>query len=179
MNLKMKIQKQSNLLTFISPSRLTEEILKIINSEKAAEIVDLLDKSGLYCYLQPQAASLMRKSAAFRRDYLRSMAALKGAGNQRGQALSALFRDYLESVNEWKPGSIENFGEIFRKVRSFVLPMNPPRYEMEYALKKFLAGHGISIRKPALDKPKTAGEENAPKPAKKRRRRRKPKSKPL
>jgi poly(A) polymerase len=176
MNLKMKIQKQSNLLTFISPSRLTEEILKIINSDKAAEIVDLLDKSGLYCYLQPQAASLMRKSAAFRRDYLHSMEALRSSQNLRGQALCALFRDYLESVNDWKPGPIENFREIFRTVRAFVMPMNPPRFEMEYALKKFLAGHGITIKKLQLDKPKTTGEDGEAKPARKRRRRRKPKS---
>jgi len=179
MNLKMKIQKQSNLLASISPSRLTEEILKIIHSEKAAEIVDLLDKSGLYCYLQPQAASLMRKNAVFRQNYLRSMAALKGSQNLRGQALCALFRDYLESANDWKPGAIENFREIFRTARAFVVPMNPPRYDMEYALKKFLAGHGITIKKPQLDKPRTAGEDGEAKPARKRRRRRKPKPKPL
>ena len=173
-NLKMKIQKQSNLLTFISPSRLTEEIFKIIHSDKAAEIVDLLDKSGLYCYLQPQAASLMRKSAAFRRDYLRSMAELKDSSGIKGQALCALFRDYLESVNDWKPGAIENFREIFNCARSFVVPMNPPRFEMEYALKKFLAGHGITVKKPHLERPKLPGEDGEIKPAR-RRRRRKPK----
>jgi len=172
-NLRMKIQKQSNLLTFISPSRLTEEIFKIINSDKAAEIVDLLDKSGLYCYLQPQAAALMRKSAAFRRDYLRSMAALKDS-SMKGQALCALFRDYLESVDEWKPGTIENFRDIFKTARSFVVPMNPPRFDMEAALKKFLAGHGITVKKPHIEKPKPLGEDGEAKPARKRRRRRKP-----
>ncbi|MDR1839498.1 MAG: polynucleotide adenylyltransferase PcnB [Treponema sp.] len=176
MNLKMKIQKQSNLLASISPSRLTEEIFKIVHSDKAADIVDLLDKMGLYSYLQPEAAELMRKDANFRKNYLQSMAALKGIESQRGQALGALFRDYLESSSEWKSGAIENFKEIFRTARAFVLPMNPPRYDMEYALKKFLSSHGITIKRVnIIEKLKTAGEDSAP--SKRKRRRRKPRKK--
>jgi poly(A) polymerase len=176
-SLKLKIQKQSHLLASISPSRLTEEIFKIIHSEKAAVIVDLLDKMGLYSFLQPEAAELMRKNADFRKNYLRSMAALKGIESYRGQALGALFHDYLESVNDWKPGAIDNFKEIFKTARSFVLPMNPPRHDMEYALKKFLLGHGITVKRPHVEKLKTA-EGGAVKPASssaRRRRRRRPK----
>jgi len=172
LNLKMKIVNQSNLLTSISPSRLTEEIFKIINSDKAGAIVDLLDKMGLYSYLQPQAAELMRKNANFRKSYLQTMSALKGAENQRGQALSSLFLDYLESTQEWKPGPIENFKEICKTVRTFVIPMNPPRFELEYAVKKFLSTKGITIKRTP---PKPAAEEGKPAP-KRKRRRRKPKS---
>jgi len=172
LNLKMKIVNQSNLLTSISPSRLTEEIFKIINSDKAGAIVDLLDKMGLYSYLQPQAAELMRKNANFRKSYLQTMSALKGVGNQRGQALSSLFYDYLESTQDWKPGPIENFKEICKTVRTFVMPMNPPRFELEYAVKKFLSNKGIIIKRTP---PKPAAEEGKPAP-KRKRRRRKPKS---
>ena len=172
LNLKMKIVNQSNLLTSISPSRLTEEIFKIINSDKAGAIVDLLDKMGLYSYLQPQAAELMRKNANFRKSYLQTMSALKGAENQRGQALSSLFLDYLESTQEWKPGPIENFKEICKTVRTFVIPMNPPRFELEYAVKKFLSAKGITIKRTP---PKPVAEEGKPAP-KRKRRRRKPKS---
>jgi len=180
-SLKMKIQKQSYLLSSISPSRLTEEILKIINSDKAAAIVDLLDKMGLYSYIQPQAASLMRKDANFRKNYLQSMASLKDDENQRGQALGALFRDYLESVNDWKPGPIENFKEIFKTARSFVMPMNPPRFDMEAALKKFLASHGITVKRPHIEKFKAHAEVGTDKSVsakmRKRRRHRKPENK--
>ena len=170
MNLKMKIASQSNLLAAISPSRLTEEIFKIIHSEKAAAIVDLLDKMGLYAFLQPQAASLMRKNPNFRKSYLNGMEELKNSGDRRGHALICLFKDYLESADEWKQGPpIENFKEIFKTARSFVLPMNPPRFEMEQALKKFLAAKGITVKR-ALPKPPVEGEI---KPKRKRRRRRK------
>jgi len=186
LNLKMKITNQSNLLTSISPSRLTEEISKIINSDKACVIVDLLEKTGLYSYLQPQAAILMRKNPNFKKSYLQKMADLKGTDSKRGQALGALFYDYLESMTEWKPGPIENFKEICKNVRMFVSPMNPPRFETEYAIKKFLASKGITIKR-SLSKPvhthysaKPAAQEGEAKPeVKRKRRRRKPKTKPI
>jgi len=174
-NLKMKIQSQSDLLTSISPSRLTEEIFKIINSEKACAIVDLLDKMGLYCYIQPQASELMRKNAGFKKSYLKTMSELKGADNQRGQAIGSLFFDYLDTVQEWKSEPIENFKEICKMARNFVRPMNPPRFETEYAVKKFLASKGITIKRALVKPPVQEGEA---KPAKKRRRRRRKKAAP-
>jgi poly(A) polymerase len=176
LGVKLKIAKQSGLLASISPSRLTEEMLKIIHSDNAAAIVNLLDKTGLYCYLQPQAAKLMRKNPLFRQSYLRRMAALKGSENRRGQALGALFYDYLETFAEWKPEPVENFKEIYKAAHSFVLPINPPRCEMEYVVKKFLSDHGITIKRPHLEKPKQAHEGETV-PSAKRRRRRKPKKK--
>ena len=177
LNIKLKIKKQSDLLTSISSSRLTEEIFKIIYSGKAAAIVDLLDKLGLYFYLQPQAAKLMRKDAEFRRRYLQSMAALSevrgGAEIRRGQALCALFYDYLEHTKTWEPGVIESYKEIFQLARSFVLPMNPPRFDMERAVRRFLAGHGITVKRP---QPKPLVHDGAAaKPASARKRRRRPK----
>lgn len=170
-SLKMKIVKQSNLLSAISPSRLTEEISKIIRSGKAAAIVDLLDKTGLYAYIQPQAAKMMKKDAAFRQRYLKTMESLNGAETYRGQVLGALFSDYLETLSGWEPGQIDNYREIFKDARSFVLPMNPPRYDMERAVKKFLSNHGITIKK-AVHLPSTDAKTAA-----KKRRRRKPKKK--
>jgi len=172
LNLRMKITSQSNLLTAISPSRLTEEIFKIINSDKAGIIVDMLDKTGLYAYLQPQAAELMRKNAGFRKSYLQTMTDLKGTENKKGQAVSSLFYDYLESVCEWKPGPIENYKEVCKTVRTFVLPMNPPRFELEYAIKKFLSNKGITIKRTPF---KPAVDGSSP-PSKRRRRRRTPKT---
>ncbi|MDR0323098.1 MAG: polynucleotide adenylyltransferase PcnB, partial [Treponema sp.] len=180
LSLKLKISKQSNLLSSISHSRLTEEIFKIINSDKAAEIVNLLDKMGLYYYLQPNAASMMARNASFRQKYLQRMAELKGSENVRGQALGSLFYDYLETVSGWKAGSIENYKDVFKTARSFVLPMNPPRFEMEHALKKFLASHGITVKRSLFEKSKPVHESDELKStaAKKRKRRRRKPSAP-
>jgi len=158
LGLKLKIASQSGLIESVSPSRLTEEISKIIHSNRAASIVDLLDKMGLYNYLQPQAAKMMRSDAAFRKRYLKTMNALNGVEKYRGQALGSLFFDYLDTVSEWKPGPIENYKEIFNTARAFVLPMNPPRFELGSALRKFLSARGITIKKPHVERPKPAQE---------------------
>jgi len=174
-NLKMKITSQSNLLTSISPSRLTEEIFKIVNSDKAGVIVEFLDRMGIYSYIQPQAAQLMRKNSNFKKSYLQTMAQLKGTENIKGQAISSLFVDYLESTSEWKPSQIENFKEICKTARDFMLPMNPPRFELEYAVKKFLAAKSITIKRlhlPVKPKP-TAETETTVKKKRKRRRKKK------
>jgi poly(A) polymerase len=172
LSLKMKISKQSHLLKSISASRLTEEIFKIIHSDKAADIVTLLDSMGLYSYLQPKAAEMMRKNPAFRQRYLKTMSGLTGVEKYRGQALSALFYDYLETTRDWQPGVIESFKEVFQTARSFVLPMNPPKFELSHAVKKFLTAHGITVKRPQPKLP----TEDAAKPAKKRRKKRKPKT---
>ncbi|MDR1836574.1 MAG: polynucleotide adenylyltransferase PcnB [Treponema sp.] len=179
LNLRLKIIRQSALLTSISPSRLTEEMFKIIHSDSAAAIVDKLDKTGLYIYLQPQTAKLMRKDSSFRQRYMKTMSSLSGEEKYRGQALGALFFDYLDTIPDWKSGALENFREIYKAAHSFVLPMNPPRIDIECALRKFLSSRGITIKRPHIpDRPKltVAGGETMPSAANRRkRRRRKPK----
>jgi poly(A) polymerase len=183
--LKWKIKKQSPLLASISPSRLTEEIFKIIHSSRAAAVVEALDGMGLYAYLQAGASRLMREKADFRCRYLRSMAALNQPEfkDLPGEALSALIKDYLEDSTDWEKGAAENYKLSFAAARAFVLPMNPPRFELEYAVKRIFASHGITVKKSHfLEHPKTQARE-APEgrgtdgePRKRRRRRRRPKS---
>jgi poly(A) polymerase len=154
-SLKLKIKQQSHLLSAISPSRLTEEIFKIIHSPQAARIVEALDSMGLYAYLQPEAAKLMREtdsfrgSAPFRGRYLRSLAALNKPGfkNLPGEALGTLINDYLEDITDWERGIIENYKACYSAARNFVIPMNPPRYEIDYAVRRFFAAHGKTIKK--------------------------------
>ena len=152
-SLRMKIRKQSNLLSEISPSRLTEEIFKIINSPYAREIVEGLDAMGLYRYIQPGAAELFKNAPGFRERYLATLSALNNdSGNSGGEALSALIRDYLEDTADWDGNSAasspaERYKNTFTLARKFVLPMNPPRVELEHALKLLFAVHGITIKK--------------------------------
>jgi poly(A) polymerase len=147
--LKWKIKKQSYLLSTVSPSRLTEEIFKIIHSEHAARIVESLDSMGLYAFLQPESARLMGESASFRGRYLRSLASLNKPGfkNLPGEALGTLINDYLEDITDWERGIIENYKACYSAARNFVLPMNPPRYEIDYAVRRFFSAHGKTIKK--------------------------------
>jgi poly(A) polymerase len=56
-------------------------------------------------------------------------------------------RDYLESALDWENAGPESFKEALLAARSFVLPMNPPRAEMELAVRLIFREHGITVRK--------------------------------
>ncbi|MDR0315325.1 MAG: polynucleotide adenylyltransferase PcnB [Treponema sp.] len=178
--LKWKIRKQLPLLASVSSSRLTEEIFKIIHSPQAGRIVEALDDMGLYAYLQPKAAELMKGNAGFRSRYLRSMAALNQEGftDLPGEVLGALINDHLEDTIDWERGIAENYKDAFLSARSFVLPMNPPRFELDHAVRRFFAAHGVVIKKSHLmERAKPPARESAevrpsePAPRKRRKRR--------
>jgi poly(A) polymerase len=149
MPVKWKIKSQSPLIASISPSRLTEEIFKILHSSRAAAIVEALDAMGLYAYLQPQAAQLMRGNTLFRKRYLRSMGVLNQDGfkDLPGEAMGALINDYLEDIADWEQSTIENYKLCYAAARKFVLPIKPPRFDLDYAVRRFFSAHGITIKK--------------------------------
>jgi poly(A) polymerase len=150
-SLKRVIRKQSYLLADVSPSRLTEEIFKIIYSTHALEIVEALINFKIYGYLQPEAVGLFNTLPCFKEKYLKTIAALGGEGfkNSSGEALSSLIKDYLEETVDWN-GS-QGIGELYRSAfilaRKFVLPMNPPRIELDHALRIIFAGHGLHVKR--------------------------------
>jgi poly(A) polymerase len=160
LSLKLSIQKHSTLLADVSHSRLTEEIFKIINSSCAREIVSGLDEMKIYRYLQPGAAELFKTNRSFKAKYLETLGALNQESFKScpGEALSALIRDYLEGSVDWDgkrgedPSSTprpqtERYKSAFHLARNFVLPMTPPRIEMDNALKLLFAEHGVHIKK--------------------------------
>jgi poly(A) polymerase len=64
-----------------------------------------------------------------------------------GETLGALINDYLEDITDWERGVTENYKASYSAARNFVLPMNPPRFELGYAVRRFFAAHGITIKK--------------------------------
>ncbi|MDR1211994.1 MAG: polynucleotide adenylyltransferase PcnB, partial [Spirochaetaceae bacterium] len=154
--LKWKIKKYRSLLRDVSPSRLTEEIFKIIHSSQAAAIVENLELFGLYQYLQPRASELFQTRNGFKLRYLATMKSLNQEGfqNRLGEAMSGLVRDYLEDEADWNDESAESpalpserYKEAFIAARKFVLPMNPPRMELDHAIRLLFAEHGVVIKK--------------------------------
>jgi len=161
-NLERRIKKEAYLLGGISPSRLTEEMSKIIRSPAAALIAENLEKAGLYDYLQKEAAVLMRNNSAFRCAYLKSLSEIcvpdsrqnakpntQPGSQAKNQPLAALIRDYLDLITPWqdlKKGNREECREYFINARRFILPMNPPRVELEKAVRLVFAEHGVIIK---------------------------------
>jgi poly(A) polymerase len=142
-----KIKSTAQLLESVSPSRLTEEIVKIINSPCPAAIVRALDDYGLYLYLQPNAARMMAKSVKFKEQYMKSLMALTQKPGEKGSALRALIVDYVEENTDWTEAMPELFRKAFFAARKFVMPMSPQRLELGKALRQIFAEHGIIVKK--------------------------------
>lgn len=157
--LKRKIIKSAGFLSPVSPSRLTEEMLKILNSGHSYEIVSQCLKTDLYIYLQPQACDMIYSSKKFEKAYLKSLqnldAAVQNDKNLRlGVKLSFFIEDYVRTLTDWDKEILEKTpsGELYKitwaHVRHFVLPINPQKSELEFAIRMTLRKIGVNIKLP-------------------------------
>jgi poly(A) polymerase len=65
----------------------------------------------------------------------------------------ALVRDYLELKVSWediKKGSWDDCRAVFFDARRFIFPMNPPKIELDKAIRALFSEHGIEIKKTRL-----------------------------
>ena len=152
--LKRKIKQSAVLLSQISPSRLTEELLKIINSGYAHKILQGTVETGVFMYLQPSAASIMASSKKYGLNYFNSLTALDNLVKTEpdcrlGKKLYYLIYDFILSLTDWKKeielktSANELYARTWTECRNFILPMNPQRRELEFAIKNALKDIGV------------------------------------
>jgi poly(A) polymerase len=156
-SLRHKIRVSSKLLSQISPSRLTEELLKIINSSHSFDIINEAIDTDLFMYLQPAATSMMFNDIKIQESYFNNLKKLdelnKKASNARlGSKLVFLLKDFTDSLTDWtkevksKSPAGELYSKTWRECRNFILPMNPQKKELEFAVKSILLSYGVNIR---------------------------------
>ena len=172
--LRKKIRNSAGLLSQVSPSRLTEELLKIINNCSAYEIVQEALDTDLFIYLQPSATGLIYDSREFESKYMESIRKLgelnKNEPDARmGKKLLYLIKDFAATLTDWEKETKEKYSytELYAKTwaecRNFVLPMNPVRKELEYAVKAALNELGVKSRSTAPKNPVVPKNPAAPK----------------
>lgn len=158
LSLKRKIRKSAYLLSPVSPSRLTEEMLKILNSGHSYEITMKALDTHLFMYLQAAASSLIFENPKFEQNYLKHLKELDALhiinpDARLGQKLFYIIYDFVLSLSDWnldiinKGDSQEIFKKVWKECRNFVLPMNPQRTELEYAIFLSLKKIGINVNK--------------------------------
>jgi len=156
--LRSKIRKSAHLLSTISPSRLTEELLKIMNSGHSYDIISLALDFDIFMHLQPSACAMMYADRKFERNYMINIKEMdkfvsKNPNARLGKKLSFMLFDFINSLTDWKKeADTSAAGELYSRTwtqcRNFVLPMNPQRTELEFAIKTSLLKLGISVRIP-------------------------------
>ncbi|MBB5218366.1 polynucleotide adenylyltransferase PcnB [Treponema rectale] len=178
-SLKKKIRESSSLLSPVSPSRLTEEVLKIINCGHSFEVVSAALDTDLYIYLQPAATNLMLENRKYAAAYLESLKELdkevtENPNMKLGDKLYFILKDFVSSLTDWsrEPKTASESSELFKRTwarcRNFVLPMNPQRTELEYAVVKILKSLGVSFKESKRRRRSQESSENQVSARKKR-----------
>ena len=152
--LRHKIRCSASLLSQVSPSRLTEELLKIINSGHAYDIIHEALDTDLYMYLQPAATAMLyeNKDSEFR--YMQNIKKMDELTRSEpdarlGRKLYFMIYDFAAGLTDWKQeiqgkySATELYARTWTECRNFVLPMNPVRKELEFAVRSVLQSFGV------------------------------------
>ena len=168
--LRRKIRQSANLLSQVSPSRLTEEMMKIINGGHSFDIIKEAIDLDLFMYLQPAAASMIFDNKKIEKQYMENLKKLDElhvteTDSRLGKKLYFIIYDFICTLTDWKK-EVQNkssFSELYAKTwtecRNFVLPMNPQRKELEFAVKSVLSSFGIQIKKKPEKSKKKSSEK--------------------
>lgn len=162
---RRKIARCSPLLGPVSASRLTEELFKILHSGRARSIILAAKSYGLLPALQPRMAALIDSSDSYRKRLSESLSSLDyivaDKGEKRlGRQMSYLLRDFLDDVIDWEGDPLENYRIALHEAREFIKPINPPRVELEAAIRSVFRRKGLSFSH------KSAGNTEKPDPEK-------------
>lgn len=162
-SLRRKIRNSASLLSQVSPSRLTEELLKIINNSFCYEIIQESLNTDLFIYLQPSATGMIYEDKAYEQKFMKSMKELGELNRTEpdarlGKKMTFIIKDFVTSLTDWekeianKTSYMELYSKTWSECRNFVLPMNPVRRELEFAVKTVLSSLGVNSRPKKISK---------------------------
>ena len=94
----------------------------------------------------------MNENPQFHVRYFQSLSELDGllkSGTvpRSGEILSFIIRDYLNTIVNWDSEPVEAYRAAFAACRAYIQPMNPPRIELENAVRLLFREHGIGVKK--------------------------------
>ena len=161
-------------MEFVSPSRMTEEINKIIFSGHASDIINRLLEYKIYVYMQPGACAFIDSSSRFKKAYLEHLKNLdekiaQKPGLKQGECLKPLLFDYIKLIADVNGVPQEVYGSVYRECRHFILPMNPQRRELEFAVKSCLNELGVKIPMEKNPSRQSKAARQTPRPAKRKK----------
>ena len=156
-NLRHKIKQSATLLNQVSPSRITEELLKILNNSHASKIIAEAIDTDIFMYLQPQVSAMLYERKNIEKSFMENLERLDELNRRDPQArlgkkLYFIIYDFVTTLTDWKKetsgkySTSELYSKTWTQCRNFVLPMNPQRRELEYAVKSVMNNLGVSIK---------------------------------
>nr|MCR5764883.1 polynucleotide adenylyltransferase PcnB [Treponema sp.] len=121
-SLRHKIRQSASLLSQISPSRITEELLKIINSGHSYDIISEAIDTDLFMNLQPSAAAMIFDNSELEERYMENLQNLdalvkKEPDARLGKKLYFLVFDFISTLTDWEKETSEKYSssELYAK----------------------------------------------------------------
>jgi poly(A) polymerase len=152
--LRLKIRSCANELARVSPSRITEELFKILGSGVSAVMFRELRRFGLLKHVLPVLDAHMdaHSSNGFEKRFYERLVTLDERVKtypdvKRGRQLSFLFQDYFSDKKllernpaeaEAADGADQQVDLAFREAKVFLSPLVPPNREVEMAVRFLL-----------------------------------------
>jgi poly(A) polymerase len=137
--LRRLIKRSSDLLADISPSRITEEVFKILLSGRSRRIIEECDEFGLLPHMIPSLAQLISSDNTYRAAVLKRLDALdrevtEGNETRRARGIAYLAADYLFTKSESGRAKRVSFNEAFADIKRFIHPLVPANRDVEMGL---------------------------------------------
>jgi len=143
-----------------SPSRMTEEVMKILHSGYSSEICRRLIDLKLFAYMLPAIYEVLHggKNAVLMEAFISSLkkldaSILDAARNTRkvskGTMIAALTEPFLLVPEEYE-NTFELFRDVFKQIKNIIQPITPPNADVEKAAVVIFRHEQISVPKHAL-----------------------------
>ncbi len=146
--LRRAIRRYSVELERCPPSRLTEEMFKIIESGYSAETVRSMISFRIFRYFLPVIDSLIQDTRGKdRSEFFKSLEKMDERvrtknEKRRGRLIAALVEGVCIVPDEWE-NTTTLFQDMFKEIKRLIEPLTPPNLEVEMAVVWMFRDQGL------------------------------------
>ena len=149
--LRRQLKRSADLLAETPPSRMTEEVFKILLSGNAAPIVEQCISYKLFGHMMPGIAAIVAQDPRYRSALLSRLADLdaevrEANEDRRSRAIAYLAGDYLFERSDVGQQERISFPDAFAELKRVIRPTVPANKEVEMGL-VYLIRHRKNYRK--------------------------------
>ncbi|AFG38072.1 polynucleotide adenylyltransferase PcnB [Spirochaeta africana] len=137
--LRRRLQRSVGLLADTPPSRMSEEVFKIMMSGNSAGIVRSCYDFRMLQYMVPHLAAALRSDSDFATRFFRSLGTLDAhvlehPADSRAVALAYFCAEFFYTRSEAGQQRRISTGDAYTELKQFLKPVTPPNREVEMAV---------------------------------------------
>jgi poly(A) polymerase len=146
--LARQIKTDRRLLRDVSNSRLTEEVMKILQSGKSERIFSSLFKYEISEDILPEIHRAAEEGTQLKIRMLANLRKLdrnvrKYSAVTKSEMITAVSKDYVEERVDWENNPETVYKEVFRRIKQFITPITPPNKDVEQAVRGMFKSRGM------------------------------------